>query len=84
MDPEVSKRAQIIVSSHSPFVICEAWNGEDREFIYHMKPENGQALIRTFAEVIKGHEIHLQKDKDGKRDHLGLKVADLVMEGYWS
>ncbi len=84
LDPEVSKRAQIIVSSHSPFVICEAWNGEDRDFIYHMKAENGQALTRTFAEVIERHEIHLEKDKEGKRTHLGLKVADLVLEGYWS
>lgn len=84
LDEDVSKRAQVIVSSHSPFVICEAWNGEDRDFIFHMRPENGQAQTRTFAEVIQDHEIQLQKVKGGEREQLGLRTADLVMEGYWS
>ncbi|MGH7393095.1 MAG: AAA family ATPase [Candidatus Rokuibacteriota bacterium] len=29
-----AQRSQVLISSHSPFVICEAWNGEDRDFIY--------------------------------------------------
>ena len=31
------ERSQILISSHSPFVICEAWNGEDRDFIHQVK-----------------------------------------------
>jgi len=30
-------RSQVVISSHSPFVMCEAWNGEDRDFIHQMK-----------------------------------------------
>ena len=37
--PEVP--SQVLISSHSPFVICAAWNGDEREFIYQVKPESG-------------------------------------------
>ena len=30
----VEQRSQILLSSHSAFVMCEAWNGEDRDFIH--------------------------------------------------
>jgi predicted ATPase len=36
-DPETENRSQVLLSSHSPFVICEAWNGEDRDFIHQVK-----------------------------------------------
>lgn len=75
--------SQVLISSHSPFVICEAWNGDEREFIYQVKPEEGRSLIRPFAAIIEEHGIHLGK-VDGERQHLSLNVADRVMHGYYS
>jgi len=34
-----AQRSQVLISSHSPFVVCEAWNGEDRDFIHQLKIE---------------------------------------------
>lgn len=76
--------SQILLSSHSPHVICEAWNGDDRDFIYQVKLGEGRALVRPFSEVIREQGIQLEKDKSGKRDRLNLNVADLVMDGYLS
>jgi hypothetical protein len=78
------ERSQVLISSHSPFVICEAWNGEDRNFIHQVKVDDGQAKIRRFQEVIDGHGIQLQKDATGQRLVLSLKNAELVMSGYMS
>lgn len=75
--------SQVLISSHSPFVICEAWNGEEREFIYQVKPDEGRCLVRTFKQVIEDQEIHLGK-VDGERKHLSLNVANEVMAGYYS
>lgn len=76
------QRSQVLLSSHSPFVICEAWNGEDRNFIYQVKVLDGQALIRKFEQVITEEGIHLRKDKEGERTILGLATAEEVMSGY--
>jgi predicted ATPase len=78
------ERSQVLISSHSPFVICEAWNGEDRNFIHQVKVNDGQATIRRFQDVIDGHGIQLQKDESGQRAILSLKNAELVMSGYMS
>ncbi|MGH3692088.1 MAG: AAA family ATPase [Gemmatimonadaceae bacterium] len=80
-DPEVP--SQVLISSHSPFVICAAWNGDEREFIYQVKPEGGRSLIRPFAQIIEEQGIHPGK-VHGKREHLSLNVADQVMAGYYS
>jgi hypothetical protein len=74
------RRSQVLISSHSPFVICEAWNGEDRDFIHQMKVSDGRATVRKFSEVIDEESIHLGKE-DGKRSHLSLKCAEEVMSG---
>jgi len=76
-------RSQVLISSHSPFVICEAWNGEDRDFIFQAKVEQGKALVRSFSDVISEHSIQLSKES-GERKHLGLRTAELVMSGYMS
>jgi len=81
---DTAQRSQVLISSHSPFIICEAWNGDDREFIHQVKIEDGRAVIRKFSEAIKEQEIQLQKDKSGERTILGLRTAELVMSGYWS
>ncbi|MBM4226108.1 MAG: hypothetical protein FJ167_15350, partial [Gammaproteobacteria bacterium] len=78
------QRSQILISSHSPFVICEAWNGEDREFIHQVKVTDGRAGIRTFSTVISDQQIHLAKDAGGTRTHLSLKNAEEVMSGRFS
>lgn len=75
---------QLLVSSHSPYVICEAWNGNERDFIYQMRPVEGAALVRSFAEIVDHHGIHLEKDKTGDRTCLNLRNAELILEGYLS
>jgi len=77
------ERSQILLSSHSPFVICEAWNGEDRDFIHQVKVLDGKALIRKFSKVVADQGIHLKKDH-GRRAILGLRNAEEVMAGYLS
>ena len=76
--------SQILVSSHSPYVICEAWNGDERDFIYQVKPEDGRAVIRPFKDVIEEHQIQFAKDGVGERTKLNLGVANEVMAGYYS
>ncbi len=78
------QRSQVLLSSHSPFVICEAWNGEDRDFIYQVKVREGQALVRRFSTLIEEQGIQLAKDNDGNRTNLSLKNAELIMSGYMS
>lgn len=77
-----AKRSQVLISSHSPFVICEAWNGEDREFIHQVKIENGRAAVRKFSEAIKEQGVVLGKDDKGERTVLGLRNAEELMSGY--
>ena len=79
-----TKRSQVLLSSHSPFVICDAWNGEDRDFIYQVKVEAGSALVRKFGDVIAAEGIQLAKEKGGTRTILGLRNAEEIMSGYMS
>ena len=44
-------RSQVLLSSHSPFVMCEAWNGDDRDFIHQLKIEDGQCVARRLSEA---------------------------------
>jgi predicted ATPase len=74
-------RSQVLISSHSPFVICEGWNGKDRDFIHQVKVVQGKAQIRKFSDVIRDHGIQLSK-VDGEREHLSLKNAEEIMSGY--
>jgi len=76
-------RSQVLISSHSPFVICEAWNGEDRDFIHQVKVVEGKAQIRKFSDVIREQGIQLSRD-NGKRECLGLRNAEEIMSGYLS
>ncbi len=76
-------RSQVMLSSHSPFVICEAWNGEDRDFIHQAKVVDGVCQIRKFSDVIKEQGIQLAKVA-GERKHLSLANAEEIMSGYLS
>jgi predicted ATPase len=79
-----SKRSQVLISSHSPFVICEAWNGEDRDFIHQVKIDHGRSQVRKFSDVIQQQGVQLGKDESGKRTHLSLKTAEEIMGGRFS
>ncbi len=76
------QRSQILLSSHSPFVICEAWNGEDRDFIHQVSVKGGRARIRKFSEVLKESGTPLSKDGTGERTQMSLKHAEELMSGY--
>lgn len=79
---EPPNRSQVLVSSHSPFVLCDAWNGEDRDFVHQVKVEGGRAVVRKFSEAIAAQGIHLSKDASGQRTQLGLRNAEELMAGY--
>jgi hypothetical protein len=81
---DVTQRSQVLISSHSPFIICEAWNGDDRNFIHQVKIEDGHAVVRKFSEAIEEQKIQLQKDKAGERTILGPRTAEEVMSRYLS
>ena len=68
--------AQVLMSSHSPFVITEGWNGGDRDFIYQCSPSQGIAKILKFSDALQGTGSLRTDEK------LGLRQADLVMDGY--
>jgi predicted ATPase len=75
--------SQIIISSHSPFVICEAWNGEDRDFIHRVEVKDGSTVIRKFSDVVAAHGIQLRKDGEKGRVRLGLQNAEDIMSGFY-
>ncbi|MBZ5611231.1 MAG: AAA family ATPase [Acidobacteriia bacterium] len=79
-----TQRSQILISSHSPFVMCEAWNGEDRDFIHQLKIEDGQCIIRKLSEAIAQQGVTLAKDDSGNRTILGLRNAEELMSGYYA
>jgi hypothetical protein len=75
-------RSQVLLSSHSPFVLCDAWNGQDREFVHQVKVQDGHAMVRKFSEAIAAQGIQLGKDENGERTVLGLRTAEELMAGY--
>jgi predicted ATPase len=79
-----SDRSQVLISSHSPFILCEAWNGEDRDFIHQVKIDEGRAVVKPFSAVVSELGIHLAKDKQSNRTVLGLSNAEQIMSGYLS
>ena len=64
------------MSSHSPFVITDVWNGGERDFIYQCSPSAGVAKIVKFSEAIEGAG---PLKSDGT---IGLNLAERVMDGY--
>ena len=76
---EVSKEdnpVQVLMTSHSPFVIVDAWNGDERDFIYQCSPNNGSSNVRKFSNAVAGGGA-LRADRT-----LGLKLAEEVMDGF--
>ncbi len=73
---QASERSQVLLSSHSPFVIVDAWNGDERDFIYQCHPSEGMAKVLKFTEVVKDGGV-LRGDGT-----LGLTLAEQVMDGF--
>jgi predicted ATPase len=78
------QRSQVLISSHSPFVMCEAWNGEDRDFIHQLKIEDGECILRKLSDAVNQQHIVLAKDDSNKRTILGLRNAEQLMSGYYA
>ena len=71
-----AERSQVLLSSHSPFVIVDAWNGNERDFIYQCHPSEGMARVSKFSDVVKEGGV-LRSD-----GALGLMLAEQVMDGF--
>jgi hypothetical protein len=69
---------KVLLSSHSPFVIVDAWNGDERNFIYQCHPTDGMAKVNRFSEVAADAGM-LRKG-----GQLGLALAEQVMDGFRS
>jgi predicted ATPase len=74
--PVAEDHAQVLMSSHSPFVITEVWNGGDRDFIYQCNPVDGTAKVVKFSRALEG----TGSLRTG--EEIGLRQAELVMDGY--
>jgi predicted ATPase len=74
--PASGQPTQVLLSSHSPFVIVDAWNGEERDFIYQCHPSGGTAEISRFRDIAaSGGTLR----SDGT---IGLTLAEQVMDGF--
>lgn len=77
-------RSQFLFSSHSPFVLVDAWNlmAEDRSFIKRLHVVDGRTHVDDIQSIIERGDSGavLQKDKTG-RAILGLKSAEELMCG---
>lgn len=73
---------QLLISSHSPYTVCEAWEGGAPEFLYQMRSDAGFTVIHPFSDIVAHHQIQLEKDSSGKRTRLNLSNAENIMEGY--
>ncbi|MEK7992827.1 MAG: AAA family ATPase [Planctomycetota bacterium] len=73
---EEAERSQVLLSSHSPFVIVDAWNGNERNFIYQCHPSEGMAKLAKFSEVVQDAGT-LRSDGT-----LGLALAEQIMDGF--
>ncbi len=74
--PAVGQQTQVLLSSHSPFVIVDAWNGEERDFIYQCHPSEGMAKIAKFSDVVREGGML----RSGGT--IGLALAEQVMDGF--
>jgi predicted ATPase len=72
-------RSQILMSSHSPVVIVDAWNGAERDFIYQCRPTQGVAEVRPFADAVPNGGGVLRTGGE-----IGLVLAEQVMDGFRS
>lgn len=83
-DSGVKARSQFFFSSHSPFVLVDAWNSlnTDRKFIKRLHVEEGHTVLDDIQAIVDRGDSGavLQKDKNG-RHVLGLKTAEELLCG---
>lgn len=82
--PSAHPPSQFLFSSHSPFVLVDAWNtlAENRSFIKRLRVTDGRTVVEDIQSIIDRGDSGavLQKSKDG-RTILGLKTAEELMCG---
>lgn len=44
---------QVIMSSHSPYVLTTAWNGDSRSFVRYVGASEGRAYVRPLQDVVE-------------------------------
>lgn len=78
-------RSQFFFSSHSPFVLVDAWNNlaPDRSYIRRVRIHDGRSVVEDLQSVIDQGTSGavLQRAEDGQRTILGLKTAEELMCG---
>ena len=74
--PSGLPQTQVLLSSHSPFMIVDAWNGEERDFIYQCSPSGGMARVTSFDDAVRDGGML----RSGGT--LGLALAEQVMDGF--
>lgn len=75
--PGAASRSQILMSSHSPFLLEYVWR-DRAENLFQVKPEEGRALVARVDEVVPTGALRME---GGRRAALGLRNAELVMSG---
>jgi predicted ATPase len=84
IEAQPDRKSQIFMSSHSPFLICDAWNGADKDVIFQVKIKHGRAEVTPFEQVVSANAGFLGKVKGGARQHMSLNNAGELMSGYLS
>ena len=81
---DAKSRGQFFFSSHSPFVLVDAWNSTtaDRSFIKRFHVSQGRSVVEDIQSIIDRGDSGavLQKTSNG-RDTMGLKTAEELMCG---
>jgi energy-coupling factor transporter ATP-binding protein EcfA2 len=69
---------QVLLSSHSPYVLCEAWNGPSRNFVYHITEANGRSNVSPVTAVMATFGGTLQTDGT-----MSIRLAERIMSERW-
>lgn len=76
--PESGRLGQLLVTSHSPYLLHEAWNSEARGGVFRVAPENGVAEVRRLDEVVREEALPQTLEQGGG---FGVNAAMKILEG---
>jgi len=76
---EHGEPSQIVLSSHSPFALSDAWNSEQQESIYVFSVVDGEATVVPLTEWLPSSGAVLRSG-----DEMGLKTAEEILDGRFS
>jgi len=71
-------RCQFLLSSHSPFVVVDAWNQNDRAFIWRLRLDQGITVAENLKGLLESGTTGAVLRTGGE---LGLKTAEELMCG---